>query len=249
MEFVFLHTPKTGGNYVIAALDGITTEANHEVYADSNWVLPQDYPPSGAYLTYWFNFAIKDINLLKQPNTICFATVRNPFDWLVSFYHVVPYGIGITSFADFVETIADRDSDWPSRKFIYFQFFSYQGEFLVDRLLYQDVLNDEIEIFANEFDELVYTPTERQKVSEKRKYVDYRFYYTDRLVDIVLKTWSRELWLYGYDFEGKTKGFLDNLTQETKQAVRYLWDADMLYINRENYDGQIIGDRCKWSSW
>lgn len=245
---IFLHVPKTGGTYVARHKNPVIQpiyDLNHSVLVRMPFPEGIDYPPTPGYQKKMR----ENISVVMKPDTICFATVRNPFDWLVSFYHVVPYGIGITSFADFVETIADRDSDWPSRKFIYFQFFSYQGEFLVDRLLYQDVLNDEIEIFANEFDELVYTPTERQKVSEKRKYVDYRFYYTDRLVDIVLKTWSRELWLYGYDFEGKTKGFLDNLTQETKQAVRYLWDADMLYINRENYDGQIIGDRCKWSSW
>jgi hypothetical protein len=242
MNYVYLHVPKTGGNYVYTALNcdqnsenKLVFTQNHHIYIDSRKEVPVLYPKGGSYLSDWFEFAQTDVSELKKPDTVCFATVRNPFDWLVSFYSVVPEGINRTSFSDFVKTLASRKEDfWPSSKLIFFPFFSSAGNFLVDRLIHQHYggLDFELQEFAESVDGFSHTQSSPKKVSEKRKGLDYRSFYTDELVKIVSKTWARELWLYGYCFDGRTHGFLNKVVPpEIKNKLKYHWDTDTLLFN------------------
>jgi len=230
----FIHVPKTGGNYVGATLNGIKYTANHYIYYDCLSSTLNDYPPIGKYFNNLFNFAKGDISEVKKYNQICFATVRNPYDWFVSYYHVTPQCFDVVSFDYFIESVADSNDGWPCRKFIFFPFFSYEGDFLVDYLLRQGRLNKDLEEFADKFDKITYSRKNRIKVSKKRKYKDYRSYYTDKLVDIVEKTWWRELGLYGYTFDGRVPGFLNKeVDMKDKYNIKYFWNSDKLFLKGE----------------
>ena len=231
LDFLFLHVPKTGGNYVGATLDGIIYDANHLAFTDENSYTPNTFPPSGAYLTWWFNFERGRTERVTKPNRICITSVRNPFDWLVSCWHVVPNGYGTTDFDYFLSIIAEKDKDWPCKRLIFFPFFSYQGDLLVDYFLHQDSLDQDLQKLCSLFPTLTYTKRERVKVSLNREHQDYRKYYNTMTIDLVSKVWARELKLYGYDFDGRTAGMLETVTPvELNHNLKYFWDTDKLLL-------------------
>ena len=232
VRYIFIPVPKTGGNYLRAALHSavagqLVYDDNHFVSVDAEHDTLVDYPPNGSYLKHWFNFGVGDTNRLA--GKVCFTVVRNPYDWLVSYYHVVPHGANVNSFGAFIATVADRNKEWPCKKLIYFPFFSYKGDFLVDYLFHQDNLDTELEEFADVTNGLYYIKQDKVKVSAKRTDPDYKSYYTDELIAIVAKTWNRELRLYGYNYDGRTKGLLDKvITADIKGRLKYDWATDRL---------------------
>lgn len=232
-NFLFIHVPKVGGNYIGAALRGINYTGNHFVYMNKSEML--NFPPIPFYRKVWFQFAEESIEEVYK-HKIVFGSVRNPFDWLVSCWHVVPDGEGITSFDYFLKTIAEKQETWPSKKFLFFPFFSSSGEFLLDIVVHQDDLDTDLNWMCQKFPELSNIKLDRIKVSENRKYLDYREYYTTDRIDIVQKTWNRELYLFGYDFEGRTKGVLNRTVPvHIKNNLNYKWETDKLIINGEEY--------------
>ena len=182
----------------------------------------------------------KDISLLAHDDRICFATVRNPYSWLVSYFHhagaLIPesknpthydYKLARKGFKPFVQEIASRDVYWPSRKFIHFALFAYHGELMIDRLVHQENLDEELKELANDYN-LVYKKRKRAMVSKGAK--DYRTYYDDELIELVEETWSRELCLLGYNFDGRVPSAVLNkkITKYNKKNVKYYWDRDYL---------------------
>ena len=231
--YTFLHVPKTGGSYVGTVLDGATYNySEHVVYIDTTKDVAH-YPPSVTRLItegVWYNFTKRDVAELVRPDVACFATVRNPFDWLVSYWHVAPQGYNVTTFDAFLHLIMERSTGWPCRKLLYFPFFA--DEFLVDYLLHQDNLDVELAKCASMTKELTYTKGLKVKVSESRLRIDYRTYYNDELMELVQATWGRELQLFGYNFDGRTEGILDTIiSAKTKKNLTYSWDTDKLIFN------------------
>lgn len=244
-KYVFLHVPKTGGTYVARNGDVLKPiyDLNHSVLVNMPYTGSDDYPPNPGYLSKMR----KDISLVIRPNRVCFATVRNPFDWLVSYWchcgkdidestfpppEHYDYRIARKGFDYFVRSIADRSVGWPSRKFIYFAFFAYHGDFVVDRLIHQENLDSELAEFARDSEGLQYRHQPKAMVSKNRN-PDYRVYYDDRLVGVVWDTWWRELRLYGYAFEeGRVYGLLDKVVpSKTKHSLRYSWKDDLFTIS------------------
>jgi len=232
-EVIYLHIPKTGGTYVARNDDVISpiNDLNHSAIVTKSKPSPY-YPPSPGYL----ESMRKDISILTG-DRICFATVRNPFSWLVSYwFHAgcdIPesekpshydYTLARKGFKEFVTTIANRDVGWPSNKFIHFAIFCYDGDLIVDRLVHQDNLDAELKELAEDYG-LQYRRGGRVRVSEGAK--DYRTYYDDNLIDLVQDTWGRELSLFGYDFDGKIDGVLGKvITAEQKEDIKYFWATD-----------------------
>ena len=232
-QLLFLHVPKVGGNYIGATLEGIDYTGNHFVYIDKEYLKQPSFPPKPAGVNkLWFNFAEEDIEIAVKSKQLVFGSVRNPFDWLVSYWHVIPDGRGTNNFSVFIKTIADRIETWPSKKLIFFPFFANDGRFLLDFVIRQESLDDDLNWLCSRFKGLKYKKSERVKVSANREFKDYRKYYSTELIDIVNKTWKRELDLYGYSFEGRTKmGFISReVSEKTKELLEYFWDVDKLYF-------------------
>ena len=233
VQYIFLHVPKTGGTYV-ARNKGVLSpifDLNHAVLAKMPYTGNSDYPPTPGYRAVM----LMDISLVNKPYRLCFATVRNPYDWFVSYwYHTSgDRPLAQKDFDFFVREIAERDVGWPSKKLLYFAFFSYEGDFVIDRLLHQENLDGELAEFANESKDLWYQKSNVKPRKTVSRNPDYRPYYSDSLVKLVKKTWGRDLYLFGYDYEqGKVKGIFDKVVDsETKNKIKYVWDTDVLTIN------------------
>jgi len=235
----FLHIPKTGGTYV-ARNDKVIfpiDDLNHSVFVHKAENTP-GYPPSPGYL----HKMRKDVSLMSTPDRICFASVRNPYSWLVSYwFHSgcnIPesekpshydYRLARKGFKQFVATIADRDEGWPSKKFIHFALFSDRGDLMVNRLVHQETLDVELEQLATDYD-VTYQKKDRAMVSKGK--LNYKTYYDEEIYQLVTDTWGRELKLFGYDFDGRTgDGILASIiTQEQKQNIKYNWVTDVLEV-------------------
>jgi len=136
------------------------------------------------------------------------------------------------SFDFLVKTIANREDLWPNRKFIHCQLFCNNGQLITDWLNKVETLDDDLTVLAVAAG-VSYKRRPRQRVGCR---TDYRQYYTDSLVELVYKTWSRELKLFGYDFESTelSSGLLHRaIDKKTKGSIQYYWSDDKLFLNGE----------------
>ena len=238
VQYIFLHVPRTGGTYVARGGDVLSPifDLNHSVLVDDpNWVA-SDYPPSPGYNKYM----MKDVTLVTKPNRICFATVRNPFDWFVSYFYFrsrekESFEQKKKKFDYFMRMLMDNEVGWPSRKLLYFAFFRYSGNFIVDRLIHQENLDLELEEFANESVDLWYKESDKRLMKSYDRNSDYRVYYSDDLAERVSKVWERDLVLFGYNFnDGKIPGILNKVvTSEQKSVLTYDWGKDKLIYEKD----------------
>ncbi len=250
----YIHIPKTGGTY-LAQLESQTKPVIEPmnylghcyIVNDLNVINPIDDLPG------------RDMNrvVLKNSlgNSIIFSTVRNIFDWLVSYYfhaggfnpkycdpNHYDYINANKGFDYLLNVIANREEPWPNRKFIYFQLFTDNGEFLPDWLNRTHSLDEDLAHFAKEFG-VGYAGQASQRIGRKGKEKDYRTYYTDKLVSLVYETWKRELNLYGFEFETleNDKGLVGRkVDQSLKDQIRYNYKSDLLSIGGKITETGII---------
>lgn len=238
---VFIHVPKTGGTY-LGQLEALRRPVLWPVRYEGHKVVvegdrpahPESYPPVG--LRNRRNY----IPRAELEGRLVFSTVRNIYDWLVSYAghaggwnprydHPSHYDYAVASkgFDYLVRTIADREAPWPCRKLIHFQLFSEGGDLVVDWINRTETLDADLERFAKETN-IRFSPGRRQR-SGKRS--DYRQYYDDRLIELVQETWGRELALFGYGFDGCQieRAVIGNrVSADQKRALRYVWQTDQL---------------------
>ena len=197
-----------------------------------------EFPPKGySKNKYLYSKALKD--------KLVFSVVRNPFDWMVSY---ISFQGGWnkdyvkTSHYDYelcrdknkfdyaVKTILERDDGkWPSKRFMYFQLFDSNAFLVPSWFMRNETLDSDLEYFAKSND-YKYNQKDRQKVGNRK---DYRSYYTDETRELVEKAWSRELAMFGYNFDGYEKDhmlFNKRLTLEEKLKYRYHYRNDSLII-------------------
>lgn len=250
----FLHVPKTGGTYIAQWESEDEPVISPLRYLGHNWVVQslkqpaQGYPPQGFVQTY----LVEKKSLAPY---FVFTTVRNPFSFFVSYlWHAgglnpkyydpnhYDFEAARKGFDYLLKTIANRDEPWPSRKLIHGQMFCDDGSLIVDWINNNEVLDDDLECMARYLN-VSYQRRPPQRVGRED---DYRTYYTEELVDMINTTWSRELDLFGYEFEGR-KGKIPllrgKIARSQKQKIRYLWESDELKINGEIYFGN--NDRNK----
>jgi hypothetical protein len=61
------------------------------------------------------------------------------------------------------------------------------------------------------------------------------------LIEIVYRTWGRELDLFGYDFDGIKPGpnsYYQAVSVESKNQVKYFWESDKLVSCNEIVERQ-----------
>ena len=242
-KFAFLHIPKTGGTYIvrfesnrIPAIMPICY-LNH-AYAVDNYGVPNPlYYPQDKDNE---NFVIL-LSELRQYTVV--TTVRNIFSWLVSYaWHAGGFNpkyrdpdhpdfeIANKGFDYLVRTIANRDDVWPNRKFIFCQLFSNNGLLVADWINRTESLDENLRELAS-IHNMPYAPAAKQRVGHK---TDYREYYSESLIQLVYETWSRELQLFGYDFEGITSSspaLYTRISESEKENIHYSWSEDKLSIN------------------
>ena len=183
------------------------------------------------------------VNIEEINNKFIFSIVRNIFDWLVSYLdHAAgwtpnykntehyDYEIANKGFDYLVNTIANREYPWPSRKFIFFQLFASNGDFVVDWINRKEALDDDLAQMAK-YAGLKYKARGKKRVGSHK---DYREYYNDSIIELVNRTWGREQKIFGYDFDGhdKNKAILHHkINPHTKSLLKYNLEENSLRFN------------------
>ncbi|MEM7755547.1 MAG: sulfotransferase family 2 domain-containing protein, partial [Planctomycetota bacterium] len=167
-----------------------------------------------------------------------FSVCRNPFDLLVSYaghaggwsptyHHPEHYDFELANgdFGEFLKRLADREFPWPMKRMLHYQMFADDGEFAVDWVMHNETLDDDARALAEHLG-IRYRPTERTNTGKRPK--DYRSMYTDSLVELVEKTWSDDLKLFGYEFErGRVPGagLHRHIDDDARRSIRYDWSV------------------------
>lgn len=242
----YLHIPKTGGTYLAQREGGGQKALWPFRYLGHTYVIDHPGEHNIIYLDHNIPFAKRKVMLRSRlEKYFIISTARNIFHWLVSYTsHAAGWNPRYrnSDHYDFdyankgvehmIKTIVNREQPWPSRKFIHAELFSSGGSLMVDWLNRTNTLDQDLARLA-EKKGLIYRRKEKQRVGKNK---DYRQYYNDELIDLVEKTWSRELRLFGFSFEENdtTTGRLGReISPEDKAAVSYRWDKDELIVDGE----------------
>ena len=263
-QLAFIHIPKTGGTYVAGGtasifkcphckyINSILDEDIEFVLSNNLEMLPAIFPIRnfGHCRIYEYGQRKKNYSVVSSREKLIptvkkeelkkfyvFSVIRNPFDWLVSYYH---HALGSwkdrtdhydnklanEGFEVFLEALSIRTDKWPNKKFLFFQLFNLDGELMIDYLCRQETLDNDLRYLANRF-KVYYKRSKPKRVTNHKH---YKSYYNKRLIGLVEKTWGRELDLYGYSFNGmnlrKAK-----IKKEVTKIAQYFWDSDKLLLN------------------
>lgn len=187
----FIHIPKTAGGYLGDTL-GIDS-LGHKHFSQRARDLVEFVGTSAGAITY------------RKP-TNCFAVIRNPFSWLVSYYLHDSGGSGwgdvnnihgFNSFQEFIQAYCDNEFAWHVamlKDFAWAQLYTDTGLCVPRFLLYFEALADGL------------METLGIDATQKEPTIDYRTFYTDKMITILNEKCWWELNWFGYDFDGKTSG-------------------------------------------
>lgn len=218
-----IHTPKTGGTYT----NYLRTSFPHVNF--SHVVVRTDRSDK------WCPIGLVPINPKKIAGYYIFSTVRNPLLFLISYYHHVLGNMGsdnivhydyenaLKGFDNLVNVIITRDDKWPSKKFLFPNLFDQNGNIVVDWINRNETLDNDLKLLLEKYD-VEHKPQERQRVSQKKEPKEY---YSKDLLEMVLKTYDREMKLFGYkDFENIEPKV--NLKDFKSSNIKYDFVSDKL---------------------
>lgn len=209
---VYIHIPKTGGTYIVQ----LESESKPVLFPMKSLghiqVIHNPGEENSLYQYHDPRRAKARVLLMDEiKNLFLFATVRNIFDWMVSYaWHAGGWNPKYrdTNHYDFInankgfeyllKTVANREYPWPNRRMIHCQLFSTRGILVVDWLTRTETLDQDLALLASKLG-ITYNAREKQRVSGKE---DYRTYYTDSLIELVYETWKQEIRLLGFEFDG-----------------------------------------------
>jgi len=242
--FIHIHTPKAAGSGVdeffkfafpdklINSSHGSLATEVHETWVawkegigplgDGHPMWAVDNEINAKFRTKQEVHTITPIPRGAFSTAIKFSTCRNPYDWLVSYYHCHPEGFGgirtihgTRTFEEFVEKFCDPDFKWYHyglHKFLFYQMFREDGSCGVNWILRaEDIWHAMLCMLYTEGEDEDYLLSSyekfgghRRNVSPTREHSDYRLYYTDTMRELVENRFHLECSLYGYDFDGPT---------------------------------------------
>jgi len=233
-ELYFIHIPKAAGSYVRHFPIPISAHGNHEQFhsypAYENVdregmarVLNKDLLEKGEIVSGYIVGEQKPI----KPSILRFATVRNPFDYLISCYFsgmVGAPGQTIRCAADhkdsrihctrcnglgyekfLTEYCKDQMLYLPCRKNLFHQIFDNKGRCCVDLLIRSEYIHNGLVQLNNiVFDKKVDRNISKShiNVSLKRQKRNYKEFYTEEIKQMVEKKVKKELDMFGYSFDG-----------------------------------------------
>ena len=221
--------PKTGGTYT-SSLTSVPDHINfsHVVIRDSRDDLAC---PVG----------LMPISSAAVEGFFLWSNVRNPLRFLVSYYHWAK-GFGPNSntthydyapaqqgFDYFLKTITSRDHSWPSRRFLFLNLFDHHAQCAVSWVNRMEQLDEDMAKISARFG-IRYEPKSRQNVSPRETRDED--YYSEELLALASETYSREMWLFGYDGFDKTKPAVD-LQPVERSRIRYDYRTDELHVDKD----------------
>ena len=235
----FIHIPRTGGTYtrhMIKTIGGVDYGHCYIIEGTPN---NSTHPiaPKNKIIGYHSFFYQKD---LCDYTTM--SIVRNIFDWYVSFF--IFWKQDLTQrevdkrFEPWILDIIEnglRDGErvlWPSSGFLFPQLFSDTGNFVCDWICRTETLDSDLTQLAKACGAEAHIPLPPIHTSKKRK--DYRYYYNNRMVDLINDVYARELKLFGYQFD-KIECDPDNKLQlhiqkNLKDSMKYNYTSDKLTV-------------------
>lgn len=238
----FIHIPKTGGTTTIQYQRGSSNILSGMKDLGHCLISHNHDTANPIYKDHDKERAMSSIVHIDNCEGSVFTNVRNPFSFFVSYashaggWNPKYYSPNHYDFKNIekgfeylLKTMADREYEWPSRKFIYFQMFCTDGTLMPHWLNRTETLRDDLEQLAKYY-EVIYYADKPDLRSGGHK--DYRTYYTDELIDLVYKTWYRELDLFNYSFEPLTTNSdkMHHLLTEGERNIKYFLTEDKLIL-------------------
>lgn len=206
-QFIFVHIPKTAGSSITQVLEPVS-RCGSEFWL-TRWLLRAGVrsnlfaPPK--YRTYRRHTSARKLQWYLPRRQFQqyykFAFVRNPWDWLVSYYHFVMGQPNhrryrqlksLGSFEHFVEY------ECSQKKFMQKNFVTdHQGNLIVDFVgRFENLMED----FALVCHKLNITGSLGQR--NRSQHRDYRSYYSDRAIELVAQGYAEDIQLFGYTYDG-----------------------------------------------
>ena len=231
-KLIFLSIPKTASSLIrdyALPQSGIEVKGCHQWFQSPppKWITNinkvgfayeapgMDKTQSLNSMSYWYSIA-------ELEQSLVFTVVRNPFDWLASYYfHTTSVGqvgwqnmllnfdLGKT-FKHFICNFTNLDFRWPHpdfKEFLWHQMFNNSGECCVDVVIPYELLSvglssllKEAGVWNNNIDF-----DKRLQISTARAGKSYEELYDDEMRSCVEAHCATELQMFGYSFDGLSK--------------------------------------------
>lgn len=228
----FIHVPKTAGTATKWYLSqrGISTYHAEDPHPFPYLAVEKITSPISAHIDgKRVNLQVAETYPVRPglfDSMLKFSLTRNPFDWLVSYYlHGTPdtedgwgnvnYIYGIRNFSEFVEKFCSPKIQWNHalnstywNRMTYCQWFDQSGNAIVNFAIRSESLKDGMKEFLTASGlcngGIKHPPKSAANINHKRKKKDYREYYDNTSREIAEQYFSREMKVFGYDFDGPT---------------------------------------------
>jgi hypothetical protein len=231
-KLLHIHVPKTGGSWLNSQLE---KHFPHRYLGHRPWhvklsSIHNAIPNAGRNDSVCASVAYGSVPFITCHDPLdrewahTVSICRNPFDYLVSFYHHhnpirssygAPSGCndvntihGFRSFEEFIKKFCDPGFPFAQefdevRAFLFYQMFDDTGRCGVDVIFKNEQLHSATELFISSTKRSpIVLNKRRENTSKLREKKDYRSYYTDELRELVELKCAAELMLFGYDFDG-----------------------------------------------
>jgi hypothetical protein len=209
-NFLFVHIPKTGGNSIQNIL---------QKYSDDKLVILGDHQDgkerfeirNSAYPNLEKHSTLNDYKVALENETFHslfkFATIRNPWDMMISYYFSPHRGITEWSRDGFLELLVSvprfkyftEIQSKPSKRLFFFKKKNNIEEVLLDFVLRFEHIDEDFKKLCALID-IPHEPLPKRNQSKRKHYSSY---YDDELIQKVAKKFSFEISYGEYKFESK----------------------------------------------